>query len=110
GAQVLFLNVGVVILVVAYRQQHGDPAGRLVIARLNDARIALRGVFEQLATSRMNVGNDGATHPYRVILLGHRPEFSQVVDAEIDPADKSQLAVDNHDLPVQAPEQVGAHA
>ena len=49
-------------------------------------------------------------HLHGVVLLGHGAEIAQVVSAVVDPADKGPLAIDHHDLAVQASEQVGAHA
>ncbi|MCY1443518.1 hypothetical protein D9M71_599400 [compost metagenome] len=46
----------------------------------------------------------------RIVLLGHGAKVAKMVGAVIDAADECSLAIDHHDLAVQAPEQVGAHA
>ena len=108
GLQVLGLDVPAVALVVAYRQQHARAAGRVGLRAHLAGRVQRRA--HQAQAGAVQVGDDRPGDFHRIVLLGHRTEVAQVVGRVVDAADEGALAVDHHDLAVQAAEQVGAHA
>ena len=56
----------------------------------------------------VDVRHDRSAHLHSVVLLGHGAVIGKVIGAEVDAADERSFSVDNHDLAVQTPEQVGA--
>ena len=58
----------------------------------------------------MDVAHHRALYFDRVILFRAWPKVGNMIVRDIDAADERELAVDHHQLAVQAPKQVGAHA
>ena len=107
------LDVVPVLLVVA---GHQPGLGRAcAVARLGSqggqrlvGPALLRGLGDGALRFQTQLLDDGATRFHRIVLLGLGTEIRQVVGRVVDAADEAHLGIDDHDLAVQAAEQLEA--
>ncbi|MNG92835.1 hypothetical protein D3C79_517810 [compost metagenome] len=107
GQQILLFDGIALTLVVTFNQYGADLAGRL--AHRPDLTRWFQHWCQQAAARSMQLGNHRPGNLHRIVLLGHWPIITQVVSAIIDATNEGLLAIDHHDLAVQAPEKVGPH-
>ena len=106
--QVVGFDIGTAQPVVAFDQHGAAGPGRLGYRAYRAGWLQHRR--HQALAGSMHLRYHRAGDLHRIILLGHGTKVAKMIGAVVDTADKCPLTVDYHDLAVQAPEQVGAHA